>query len=448
MTGCMRARLLAGGAAGVLAVVGFASGAGAQSIDPSSTFNPDNAQATTFDRGENVSVRERPRPEYQAAGLHAGGFMIYPKLTASATYDDNIYALEHHAVGDEVFSLVPEIDLQSTWSRNAIAAYVRAQQDLYVKYTSENSTQYGAGVSGKFQFGETDLTGGVDYGHYVLPRTAANNVSASNPTISGISKHRIPYDYTALHAQLAHTFNRLRLAARADYQIYDYQNGETASGGTVFEKDQNHKVGTYSGKAEYAVSPDTAFFVYGAYNNRQYDLNPPLVAFTRNSDGYDVGGGINFDITHLVRGEVQLGYMDQTYRSLLFKPISGLSAKGQVEWFPSQLTTVTVTALRSVGDSGIIGSAGFLTTNGAIQVDHELMRNVILTANATYGHDEYSGIDRTDDHWGAGASANWLLNRRVGLTFTYSYLNQRSYGASRGPSFGDNRLTVATVLQF
>jgi hypothetical protein len=450
MTGCMRARLLAGGAAGALALIGLGSGAAAQSIDPSTTFNPDNAQATTFDRGENVSVRERPRPEYQAAGLHLGGFMVYPKLTASGTYDDNIYALEHHAVGDEVFSLVPEIDLQSTWSRNAIAAYVRAQQDLYVKHASENSTQYGAGLSGKFQFGESDLTGGVDYGHYVLPRTAANNISSSNPTISGISKHRIPYDYTALHAQLAHTFNRLRLAARADYQIYDYQNGETANGVTVFEKDQNHKVATYAGKAEYAISPNTAFFVYGAYNDRRYDLNPPTpgILLTRDSDGYDLGAGINFDLTHLVRGEVQLGYIDQHYKSHLFKDIKGLSAKGQVEWFPTQLTTLTLTALRSVGDSGIIGSAGFLTTTGAIQVDHELMRNVILTANATYGQDQYSGIDRTDDHWGAGVSANWLLNRRVGLTFSYTYLNQRSFGASRGPSFGDSRLTVATVLQF
>jgi hypothetical protein len=143
-----------------------------------------------------------------------------------------------------------------------------------------------------------------------------------------------------------------------------------------------------------------------------------------------------------------LGYLDQRYVSPLFKPITGLSAKGQVEWFPTQLTTVTLTGSRAVGDSGVINSAGYLTTNGGIQVDHELLRNLILSANATIGHDQYVGVDRTDDHRGVGASANWLLNRRLGLTFAYAYINQKSSGVDKGPSFGDNRITLSTVVQF
>ena len=67
-------------------------------------------------------------------------------LTAAATYDDNIYALENKPNGDTIFSIVPEIDIQSTWSRNSLSAYVRAQESLYAKYTTENSTQYGAGM--------------------------------------------------------------------------------------------------------------------------------------------------------------------------------------------------------------------------------------------------------------------------------------------------------------
>lgn len=425
----------------MLAIITLAGAAHAQMFDPSTTYNPNNAEANSFNRGENVGVRDRARPDYQAEGLHLGGFMVYPKITTSVGYDSNIYALEHNAVGDTIFTIAPEIDIQSTWSRNALNAYVRDSQSFFTKYTTEDVNQYGAGLSGKYEFGESTFTGGVDYGRYALPRSAAN-------TGEELSKHPIQYDYTALNGELAHTFNRLRLSARADYQIYDYHNGETPSGAEVFEEGLNHEVGTYIGKAEYAVSPDTAMFLTGGYNFRTYDIAPPRVSYNSNNQGYNIAAGANFDITHLVRGEFQLGYMDQQYVSPLFKPIQGLSAKGQVEWFPTQLTTVTLTGLRAVGDSGIVGSAGFLNSTGGIQVDHELLRNVILTANASTTQDRYYGIDRTDNIWTVGAAANWLFTRHVGLTLAYTYSDQDSTGAEKGPSFNDNRLMLSALFQY
>jgi hypothetical protein len=412
----------------------------AQAVDLGTDYNPNNTQAETFDRGENVSVRQRPRPDYEAKGIHVGGFLIYPKLTAGVAYDDNIFAVQSGVVGDAIFNLSPEVDIQSTWSRDALDAYVRASQDFYTHYTSENATQYGAGLSGKLEFGNSILITGVDYGRYVLPRSAPNN--------GLISEHRIAYDYTAANAEFVHTFNRLRLSERVDYQIYAYQNGETSNGLLVLEQDQNHNAAIFTSKAEYAVGPDAAVFVQGAFNTQRYGLNPPTVPYTRNSNGFDVAAGANFDLTHLIRGEFQLGYMDQRYVSPLFKPITGLSAKGQIEWFPTQLTTVTLTALRAVEASGIINSAGYVTTVGGFQVDHELLRNVILGANATVGRDQYVGVDRNDEHWGGGVSANWLLNRLIGLTLAYTFTHQTSIGVDRGPSFNDNRITLSTVLQF
>jgi hypothetical protein len=420
-------------------VNGGAAGGSAPSIE---TIDQDTntIDSTSYDRGRNVSVRERPRPDYQAEGVHVGGFMIYPKVSLSGTYDDNIYALQHGAVGDFIFSVAPEIDIQSTWSRNSLSAYVRASQDIYAKYTGEDATQYGTGFAGKFEFGQSDLTGGVDYGHFVLPRSASNNI--------GFSVHPIPYDYTALNAQLAHEFTRLRLSLRVDDQIYSYQNGQTPTGGVVFEEDQNRNVVIVTGKAEFAVSPDTAVYVTALGNNRDYQLGPPQLAFTRNSSGYEVDGGANFDLTHLLRGEIQVGYMQQNYVSPLFKPIGGPSAKVQVEWFPSQLTTVTVQGSRFVGDAGVIGSAGYLGSIASVQVDHELLRNLILTGVASAAYDQYNGVSRNDSIYGVGVSANWLLNRHLGLTLGYNFANQTSAGLQRGPSFDDNRVSLSAVIQY
>ena len=441
-------RLLLLSACALLVSAGTWRAGAAQSFDPNfdpnTRFDPNNVEADSFDRGQNVSVRERPRPDYQALGIHVGGFLVYPKVTASESYDDNIFATPSPVIGDSFFTVAPEVDFQSTWSRNALAGFVRASQDVYSSHSTENDFQYALGLNGKYEFGsaafgQATLTGGGDYGLYTLPRSAAN--SGQN------SLHPIQYNYGELGGELADTFNRLRLSARIDFQDYSYLNAETPTHVPLFEQALNHTVATYTGKAEYALSPDTAVFVSAAYNNRVYQHQPPTVPFDNNNQGYNLAAGANFDITHLIRGEIQLGYMDQTYVAPVFETISGLSAKGQIEWFPTQLTTVTATALRAVGDSGLIHSAGYLNTTGQIQIDHELLRNLIVSADATDTQDQYNGINRTDTIWSAGASADWLVTRWLGFTLAYTFTQQRSVGVDKGPSFQDNRISLSAVFQ-
>jgi hypothetical protein len=436
----------------VLVSLGAAPLAQAQAIDTSSNtgFATNNTETDSFARANNISVRERPRPDYQEEGIHVGGFMIYPRVNTAIGYDDNIFATQIGKVSDEIFTVAPQVDVRSTWSRNALNGYARLAQSVFFNHGDEDTTQYEGGADGKYEFGgatvgEAVLTGGVDFGRFALPRSAAN--SGSNGAFGAISKNPIEYDLSTGSAQLADTFNRLRLSARVDLQNYDYSNGETASGIPVLEQYLNRNDNTYTVKSEYAVSPDTALFVAAAYNNRAYQQKPPTVGYNSDNDGYNIAGGANFDITHLTRGEVQLGYLNQHYASSLFKDISGLSAKGQVEWFPTQLVTVTGTVLRAVGDSGIIGSAGYLTTTGGLQVDYEFRRNVIITVNATGTGNKYQGIARNDTIYTAGASANWLINRRMGLTLAYTHADQSSSGFARGPSYTDNRVSLSLVFQ-
>ena len=60
---------------------------------------------------------------------------------------------------------------------------------------------------------------------------------------------------------------------------------------------------------------------------------------------------------------------------------------------------------------------------------------------------QYFGISRTDDIWTTGASASWLLTRWFGLTLGYTFADQHSSGAERGPTFNDNRVVLSAVFQ-
>ncbi|MDZ4052043.1 MAG: outer membrane beta-barrel protein, partial [Phenylobacterium sp.] len=137
----------------------------------------------------------------------------------------------------------------------------------------------------------------------------------------------------------------------------------------------------------------------------------------------------------------------QEYDDPTLSDIDGFGARAQVEWFPTQLTTVTFTGSRTIEESASPGSAGYTSANLGVKVDHELMRNVILTGNVSKGKDDYQGITREDDRFNAGVGATYLLNRHVGVTLAYSHMDMDSSGVG-GQDFKVNKVGATLALQF
>ena len=99
-----------------------------------------------------------------------------------------------------------------------------------------------------------------------------------------------------------------------------------------------------------------------------------LAFFLRLGTAMQVGAGILSDrqvLTWLWLLPIRdaIGYLDQSYDDPAFKEIKGLGARAQLEWFPTQITTVSLTAERQVLDSGIPGAAGYISSTIAAQVD-------------------------------------------------------------------------------
>jgi hypothetical protein len=200
----------------------------------------------------------------------------------------------------------------------------------------------------------------------------------------------------------------------------------------------------FGGKAEYAVSPDTALFLAVMGNKKDYDL----AIAGRDSDGYTATVGANFELSQVIRGSLEGGYMKQSYDNPIYTDIDGFNALGHVEWFPTQLTTVTFTGARTIEESVAVGSQGYIAGTVGASIDHELLRNVLLSAQATYEKDDYRSIDRNDKRTGFNASATYLMNRNVGLVLSYSFLKQDSKGTARSSSFDDNKIAASLALQF
>jgi hypothetical protein len=393
-----------------------------------------------FQRDRNVSVWQRERPEYDAGPVQNGAFLFYPNLNLGLEMDDNIFATSGSEESDTIAIFNPNIDVETTWSRHALMANASVTRREYFDFGDESVWNANVGASARidvvrdafFQFGG-------NYSALTEPRTSAG--------AAGQAAEPIEYDTSNLFLSGERAVNRIKLQGSVDLRQFDYDDAPLFGGGIADQDFRDRDELVYTVRGDYAVSPDTALFARARFNTKDYDLAPPNVPLQRDSDGYTLDVGADFDIGGVARGVVGVGYTEQSYDDPTLPDASGASLDVAVEWFPSQLTTITATASRGIQESAVVNSGGFMRTSGSLRVDHEVRRNWILTAEARYGDDDYEGVDRSDERIGASLMATWFVNRNVGVRAYYDYSDQDSSGAAGLQDYTRNVIGVGFTIR-
>lgn len=370
-------------------------------------------RGVTDQRG--VSVKERARPDYDAAGIRAGSFMVYPSASLTEAYSDNIYAAKTNKTDDFITTLGAGVAVLSNWNRHSLNLRAGLEQLFYADNADEDNFNWNIGADGRIDIlRDTRLSLNGSFAQLHEDRTDPNTpAAASEPT---------EYYVTSAGASFYQKFNRLFAEVSGTYSKYDYKD-VTSLAATVIDQDfRDRDQYTESLKFGYDVSPDTNVYIQGTLNQRMYRQSPPVVALDRDSDGYDIVAGSDFRITNLLQGGVFVGYQKQTYDSAVLSDISGIAYGADVNWFVTPLTTINLSGASSVEETTTAGSSGFQRRSVDLTVDHELMRNVILSGNVGYANESYEVITRKDDVWNAGLGVQYLLNRNfdVGLNYDYS----------------------------
>jgi len=394
-----------------------------------------------FARDRNVSVKERPHPEYEALGLHWGTFYAYPRIQFDVSHETNVFATETNEQSDTMLRLAPSVEVESDWTRHSLTAFARALRTWSNNYGNENYTTWAVGTAGRLDVRRTTTIGaGADYASEVEPRTASNTPQSLFEPIR--------YDRAQAYVTASHVFNRLRVSGRGDVRSYDYKNGTLLNGQPVIQTDRNQTTYEATARADYAISPATAVYARVTYNDRAYDEPGTLLTPKRDSSGVNALVGVDFELSNLVRGEVGVGYLDQSFDNDIYGSVSGLSTRVRLEYFPTQLLTIGMTADRSVGDSGAVGSAGYMSSAVQFTADYEMRRNIIVEGRVGYINEDYDVIDRQNDRWSAGIRGTYLINRRLGVTASYEYEDRSSSGVDRINDFNTSRFMVSLVAQY
>lgn len=399
--------------------VAVAIAAGCALVTSATCARADDVPETTPD------VLERARPEYDARGIRMGSFFLYPALAVGGGYTDNVFN-EPVGVGDYFYTLAPQLKLQSAWSRHELSLVADAKTYGYGEQGSEDRTDWNLGAAARIdivrgtdikvdaalaQIHEprgTDLTGGLAIG------------DPAEPTL---------YSRARLGAEFAHTFNRVQVSLGAALTTFDYDDTPRvlpAIPATFNNDDRDRTVTDFFAKLAVKATEDTAIFLRGRIDDRDFDALVDDDGFNRDSSGTGIDGGIEFRMTHVLVGEVFAGYTLRSFDDPTFADANELAFGAGLKWFPSMLTTVRLDAARTVEDTSITAASSFVSTRGEVGLDHEILRNLILSGRLGYENAEYLGVGRDDNILHGSLSGRYLINNNLHLDAGWEYIDRSS----------------------
>lgn len=370
-------------------------------------------------------VADRPRPDYDPVGDRVGAFTLYPSITASAVATDNYLATDTDRRGDAYLFLQPELVARSDQGRERFEGRLFLNQGIHATLPGENVTQYGISGNGAFDATRsTQFRADASVGRYVESR-------ASLGAFQGSAE---PVTFEVYHAGLgaSHSFNDLTINANGSIDYRNYNDTEFPGGQPIDQDYRDVRQFALGGSAQYTLRNGIGLIVSGQYSDEHYNFGPGSPGFVpandldRNSSGFSISGGVTLELTHLIFGQIQIGYLTRNYPDPRLNDFGGLSYSADILWNVTPLTSLRFRASRSVEDTSSPDIAGNTRSDFHAYVDHELYRYVILSGDVGYSHFRPNGIGFGGDEYSVGAGARYLINRRYSISGNLRYSGRSS----------------------
>lgn len=431
-----RGRLATTGVAVALIVAPFAARAQAPTLFHFETREPI--------RG--VTVTGRARPDLDPLGIRAAGFLLYPKLAVAEQYDDNIFSTDTDEEDDFITIVSPSIQLRSNWRNHALNFFATADIGLYAENNDEDYEDFTVGADGRVDIvRDSFVKAAISFSELHEDRGSPDDPGA------GVALE--PTEFSVLFPQVGvfHRFGRFNLNVDGTLRRFDFDDVPCTGpapcvAGIVNNDDRDRNEWEATARLGYEIVPHYEAFIRASYNVREYDDAVDDVLLDRDSDGYEVVAGTAIEFTGVTFGNVFVGFRSQDPDDPSLPTIDGVGFGGQIIWNVTGLTTVKGFVKRTVEETTQPDAAGFFATRVGASVDHELLRNLLVGAEASFTNSAYEGIDRDDDDIRFGVYGRYILNRHLYLSARYNHSERDSDAA--GADFDKNVFMVRLATQF
>ena len=350
---------------------------------------------------------------YDPLGIRAGAFLIYPSLSVAEEYNDNVFATDNNTDDDLITVVSPSNRAESNFSRHRLGFAAGADVGIHLNEEDEDYQDFFVSTDGRLDITRQNFFDG-------LLQFARGHDSRDDPEDEGDRSEVQTFNRYGSELSFTQLFNRInfRLTGRAVRTAYEESD----------EADRDRWIYDALLRTGYFVSPRITAFVEGRYNVEKRDRNEDFGGVERDSQGWGASVGAEVDLTNLLVGEFSVGYREQSFEQDGFDDQNGVGYGIDLTYTPTLLTTVRLGGggdFRPTSSSGSDAESNFRST-ADLGIDHELLRNVVLNADAGYTRDDFSGTDRTDDTIDLGAGASYLITRNFSINGGYVFTKRWS----------------------
>lgn len=373
-------------------------------------------------------VEHTQKKEDDIGGVSWGDFLLYPNLSATYMYDDNIYSSRKNEAYDEIITITPEVKVKSNFNRHSLEFGAGVNINDYHRYNSENTNDTWVYGKGRIDISDaTNIYGGASYSRDHEDRSSSDSTELfDTATATGITLAK-PTRYTDLSANagMAHDLtDRLNVRLGVSSSELNFEDTPLV-GGTVYSSDyRDRKETLIGGRITFKASDTANLFVQGMNDMRQYDTISST--FNHNSRGFNAALGMSVKASDALSGEAYIGRIRQDYDNTALDDFSVVDYGLNVKYKTTPWTTLSLDLGRSLEETTITDSSGYLNTALTGRVNHSLSRDLSLNASLTRQWSTYNDIDRQDIYTGAGVGVKYYVTNAIYTGADYQYRHRNS----------------------
>ncbi len=388
--------------------------------DQDGTINVRRSTTEQFEPIRGQSVAARPRPDFDPTPIDVSSFQLFPAINVAGYYDSNIYSSRPAKNDDVVTKINPSLTAASNWGRHAVAFTGLADINTNVINNEENNVGGAAQLEGRYDIEtQTWVAGSTSYQRATEPR--------GNSSTFGAAAEPTQFDVFSAGTELYRGVGQLKAKANYDFNYRDYDTLSLVGGGTVNQNNRNRTNHKVKAEVGYEVTQNFKPFVRGSYDMMDYTSNS-----LRSSTGYNVDAGAKFDFGGITTAEAYAGYKGRDYYNFASGGVNTVDFGADVLWNVTELTSLQAEANRTIEET-ILGGAiapgssnAYVATGGSLTATHELRRDIIVEANASYINNDYKNNVRDDDVFGTGVGGRYFINRNFYSDLTYDFVKRTS----------------------
>ncbi|CAN5255344.1 outer membrane beta-barrel protein [soil metagenome] len=394
---------------------------------------------------DRTTVANRQRPDYITPGIAVGNLTVRPMVEGGVGYSDNVFGNETGGTSDWYAGFNPSILVEGSGgesSRRNFQLSLDANLRRYAQEKVANQTAFGARAN------ITQPLGGPD--NYITIGGYANR-SYERQESSGFPNAPvapIKYDDFNGFARVRVGGSRVRATVGVDATHNKFSDARLADGSVFDQGYRDRTIIRGSGRVETSFTGAVSAFVEGRYSNINYlrDMQTPTLA-NRDGNQAEALAGMMIDAGKL-RGSIAGGYTRRTFDSSTYKDFGGFALNGEMVYFASGLSTVTLSGYRNITESGDPLISAQFGTGVAAKIDHELLRYIILKGSVSYDRYTFRNSSRNDNVAMVTGGVRYLANRHLEVNADASYVKRSSSGGGFGPEFDRLEFAVNLVGRF